>query len=146
MSTMYMVYKGLKGLKGGSVHHVGGVFSLLTDIKIPNFKKKRLKYLICVGFRAWKLKPTNDDQQNLILLYEVDTVVDWFRVWPAKSGNDLMVHVWSFLPSAVTWVVWKHKNNQVFDDVGVQIEKMEREIKVLTYMVLVRHKAREKKV
>ncbi|KAF5194123.1 hypothetical protein FRX31_016288 [Thalictrum thalictroides] len=73
------------------------------------------------------------DQQTLLTLYAVDTVEDWLKAWPAKTGNELMVHVWRFLPYVVLWTIWKNMNRKVFDEVEVQITKMEREVKALAW-------------
>ncbi|KAF5176364.1 hypothetical protein FRX31_034046 [Thalictrum thalictroides] len=53
------------------------------------------------------------DQHILLTLYAVDTVEDWLRAWPVKTGNELMVHVWRFLPYAVLRTFWKHMNRKV---------------------------------
>ncbi|KAF5196404.1 hypothetical protein FRX31_014008 [Thalictrum thalictroides] len=57
----------------------------------------------------------SSNQQTLLKVYEADTVVDLFSNWPVKSGNDLMVRVWKYLPYAAAWVTWKHRNNKVFN-------------------------------
>ncbi|KAF5198218.1 hypothetical protein FRX31_012195, partial [Thalictrum thalictroides] len=74
----------------------------------------------------------SSDQQILLKLYVVDTVVDWFSNWPVKSGNDLMVRVWRYLPYAAAWVTWKHRNNKVFNNVVPEVRKMKLEIKALS--------------
>ncbi|KAF5193484.1 hypothetical protein FRX31_016929 [Thalictrum thalictroides] len=41
--------------------------------------------------------------------------------------------VWMYLPYAVAWVIWKHRNGRVFDDKVSQVSRMMMEIKALTW-------------
>ncbi|KAF5191681.1 hypothetical protein FRX31_018732 [Thalictrum thalictroides] len=75
----------------------------------------------------------SSDEQILVKVYEADSVVDLFRNWPVKSGNDLMVRVWRYLPYATAWVAWKHRNNKVFNNVVPEVRKMILEIKALAW-------------
>ncbi|KAF5197023.1 hypothetical protein FRX31_013390, partial [Thalictrum thalictroides] len=56
-------------------------------------------------------------------------MADWLSVWPVKSGNPLMVKVWSYLPYAVVWITWKFRNDKVFNEGMSDIHKMEQEVK-----------------
>ncbi|KAF5184454.1 60 kDa chaperonin [Thalictrum thalictroides] len=75
----------------------------------------------------------SSDQQILLKVYEADTVVELFSNWPVKSGNDLMVRVWRYLPYAAAWVTWKHRNNKVFNNVVPEVRKMILEIKAVAW-------------
>ncbi|KAF5206153.1 Acyl carrier protein [Thalictrum thalictroides] len=62
-------------------------------------------------------------------LYEADTVMGWFESWPVKTRNALTSKVWGYLPYATSWIIWKYRNNKVFNDVRPSLVKMQQEIK-----------------
>ncbi|KAF5195179.1 hypothetical protein FRX31_015234 [Thalictrum thalictroides] len=52
-------------------------------------------------------------------IFEVDKVEEWLISWPKARYHNLGGLLWGILPYAICWMLWKARNNLVFQqDVG----------------------------
>ncbi|KAF5197400.1 Reverse transcriptase zinc-binding domain [Thalictrum thalictroides] len=67
------------------------------------------------------------------MIFGVDTLVDWLKLWPIRGIQSFGRLVWKLLPYGVFWILWKTRNTKIFDNQEVKVEKICSEIKATVW-------------
>ncbi|KAF5178633.1 hypothetical protein FRX31_031782 [Thalictrum thalictroides] len=62
-------------------------------------------------------------------LFTVVSVEEWLNLWPPGTHQEFGSKVWSYLPYAVFWTLWKTRNHRIFRQKTVDVEAICREVK-----------------
>ncbi|KAF5178907.1 hypothetical protein FRX31_031506 [Thalictrum thalictroides] len=62
-------------------------------------------------------------------LFTVVSVEEWLKLWTSGTQQEFGSKVWSYLPYAVFWTLWKTRNHRIFRQKTVDVEAICREVK-----------------
>ncbi|KAF5185053.1 hypothetical protein FRX31_025360 [Thalictrum thalictroides] len=102
------------------------------ETKVPT----NIKFFMWVTRQLWEDLVTVKGETRLAL-NNCSDVKAFLLGWTKFNSREVAFHIWEILPAAVLWVIWRTRNETIFNEGEVVYEKMVQAVKASVWSWLI---------